>query len=209
MTVDEVKSMLMASAGLKAYGIYFFILMSCSYGFPFNSDILMVTGGALAAFGLFDLKIIAIFSPIAILIGDTISFNVGRKYGKQILQTRLVKKIFPVSVQDRMKVFLKRNSRQFVFMIRFIPGLRTLIFVFAGSMQIEPKIFYQMNILSTCMYAPALVFMSYTTASQIQDASLGGQSYSKWVLSIGVFLGLVMLIRQFGRKFWIQTEGAK
>lgn len=208
MTNEEMKALLIASSGLKAYGIYFFVLMGCSCGFPFNSDILMVIGGALASLNVFDLVTVMILSPIVILLGDMISFNVGRKYGVKILATRVVQKIFPTRRQTRLQGFLQTNARQFVFMIRFMPGIRTIIFVFAGTMQVEPKIFYQMNALSTFLYAPTIIWLSFTTASQLQDASLGQQNYLKWIFILGAIFGFMFLVRHLGKRYWIQ-EGAK
>lgn len=209
MTTEEMKALLIASSGFKAYVIYFFILMSCSYGFPFNSDLLMVIGGALASLGVFQIGVVMVLSPLFILVGDTVSFNVGRKFGVKILASPYVQRIFPTQRQEKLKVFLKSNARQFIFMIRFIPGLRTFIFLFAGTMHVEPKIFYQMNALSTCFYAPTIVWLSYSAANQLQEMDGGFQGYSKWVMIIAGFVGLMFIVRQLSRKYWLQEEGAK
>ncbi|MCM0607191.1 MAG: DedA family protein [Xanthomonadaceae bacterium] len=204
-----MKTLLIASSGVKAYAIYFFILMSCSYGFPFNSDLLMVIGGALASLGVFQIGAVMILSPIFILMGDSVSFYVGRKFGVKILASRYIQKVFPFTRQEKLKSLMRANARQFCFMIRFIPGFRTFVFVFAGTMRIEPKIFYQMNALSTFLYCPTIVWLSYSAANQLQEVDGGFQNYTKWIMIIAGFVALMFIVKQLSRKFWLQEEGAK
>lgn len=208
MTAEDVKSLLVASAGLKAYGVYLGIMMGCSFGFPFNSDILMVIGGALAALGLFDIKLLILLVPVALLLGDTVTYNLGRRLGPKILSSRLVLKAIPQHKQTKLLAFMQNNSKQFVFMIRFIPGVRTFLFLFVGCVQVKPKIFYQMNAISTVLYAPTILVLSYMTASELSESS-GEQNYIKWVMTLAIFFSLVTVIRSVSKKFMMQAEGAE
>lgn len=186
--------------------LYACILMGCSLGFPFSSDLLMILGGSLASLGYFRVETILILSPLAILCGDTIAFHLGRRYGEKILQHSWTLKVFPNARQTQVRSFLHKNSRRFIFGVRFFPGLRSLIFVSAGSMQIPQKDFLQMNALSTCLYAPVLVAFSYWATEGIQDVVTRFQGYSRGVVWVGLTIVLLYGAKTLSRRFWIDDE---
>ncbi len=189
--------------GSSVYFYYGSILMSCSFGFPFSSDLLMILGGSLASIGTMQFSAVLFLSPLAILCGDTITFFVGRKYGKRILRSSAVQRIFSQTRQLKIQSFLSQNSRKFVFGIRFFPGMRSLIFLTAGSMQIEPRIFFTMNALSTCIYVPLLVSVSFFASNQVQEVADRFQSY-KWVGFITVATILMTVIKAVNRRIWAE-----
>lgn len=179
--------------------LFLFILMSTSIGFPFSSDLLLIIGGSLASMGYVRFEFVAFLSPIAMYVGDTITFLLGRKFGVKLLSKKFIQNIFPVEKQNQIRFFLQKNSRKFVFGIRFIPGMRSFIFLTAGAMQIPKKIFFQMNALSTGMYAPLMVAMSFYATNRALIIVSGMQGAWKWFASAVVIIVLSIVLKKIGQ----------
>lgn len=202
-----MRNALLTAVGPHAYPLFFGLLASASMGAPVHSDLLMVLGAVLAGSGHMDVRVLIFFAPITILCGDTVTFFVGRKYGKQILATRFFQKIFPQTKQNRIHALAKKHGSKFIFMIRFTPGLRAVTFFTAGTMQVEPKDFLKMNSLSTWIYVPSLISAVYFTASQFQQWVDGYQQFAKWVLT-AIGLLLVYSFSKWASRRWMENRNA-
>ncbi|MBS1960154.1 MAG: DedA family protein [Bdellovibrionales bacterium] len=203
MNLDNIRQFLTTSVGDLIYLYYALILMTPSLGFPCNSELLMVLGGSLAALGFMKLGIVLFISPLAILLGDTITFHLGKRYGETVLNSRLVQKLFPLDKQLQVRKILQDNAKKFIFSIRFVPVLRSFIFLTAGSMRIPSRIFFTMNGLSTFIYAPAIVAFSYLTAIGMQEWTSEGQSRAKWI-AFGVVM--IVMVYFFKKQRKVQLE---
>jgi membrane protein DedA with SNARE-associated domain len=184
MTLDEIREFFTQNTGNLTYVYYFALLVGCSLGLPCNADLVMVLAGALASIGILKLPFLIVLAWTAILVGDTVMFSVGRRYGDRILSHGLIRKLFSEEKQLRVRSFLHQNAKKFLFLIRFTPGLRAVSFLTSGSMQIETKTFLKMNILSTTLYIPTLITVSYFTSVQMQTWVSGYQTFAKWFASL-------------------------
>lgn len=200
MTLDSMQQLLIAQGDHFTLVLYLLILMSTSYGFPFSSDLLLIIGGSLASMGYIPIQLTVLLSPIAIYTGDTFTFLIGRKFGIKLLDKKIIKKIFPIEKQNQIRSFLQENARKFIFGIRFIPGMRSLIFLTAGSMQIPKKIFFQMNALSTGIYAPFMVILSFYATNRALILVSELQGAWKWIASAVVIIVLSLLLKKFGQQ---------
>jgi len=209
MTLDHVKNLLIESSASGASYFYFFgILMGCSFGFPMSADLLMIVAGSLASLGILKLGTLVLAAPVAILLGDTVTFNLGRKFGERLLATSFLLKVFPTEKQSQARFFLQRNAAKFIFMIRFTPGLRSLIFLTAGTMQVPPKTFYKMNILATCIYVPSLISLSFFTSQQVQSWISGMQNVSKWITLVMAVVVFYAILRVLGQRLKKVSRGS-
>ncbi len=200
MTLETMQQFLISQGSNFTLYLYLIILMSTSYGFPFSSDILLIIGGSLASTGYIPIYSAIILSPIAILVGDSITFHLGRHYGQKLLNSAFILKVFSIERQNTIKTFLHENARKFIFSIRFIPGMRSFIFLTAGSMQIERKIFFQMNSLSTGIYAPIMVILSYFATNQAMIILSNVQGTIKWIASGIVIIVLSVLLKRYSQQ---------
>ena len=199
MTSEVMKQLLLAHSGNSLLFLYLFILMSTSYGFPFSSDLLLILGGSLASMGYLPIEYLAVLAPIAILTGYSITFNLGKKLGTKILGKNWIQSVFPEKKQNKIRTILQSNAKKFIFGIRFFPGMRSFIFLTAGSMQIDSKIFYKMNSLSTLLYAPTLVFVSFYATNRALEIVSNLQGVWKWVACAVVIIVLSVLLKRFGQ----------
>jgi membrane protein DedA with SNARE-associated domain len=188
--------------GGPPYLAFFTLLMGCSIGFPFSSDITLITGGVLAGTGYFDLQTAIILALCAILLGDTLAFSLGRIFGKRILAHRYFQRLCPPDRFEQISGFLHENASKFIFMVRFTPGMRSVIFVSAGALDISPRTFFKMNGLSTTLYVPTLMSLSYLAANRAEVLIEQFQSFNR-----AIVVGLVIIA--FALYRWNANKRAK
>ena len=102
------------------------------------------------ALGLWPLMGAALAGAIA---GDAFAFWLGRHYHAELLNR------WPLRGRPRLvtrgTAFLQRHGGKSVFVARFTPGVRAIVPVIAGILQMDVARFYLMNVLSALLWSPA------------------------------------------------------
>ncbi|PJA08773.1 PA-phosphatase, partial [Candidatus Falkowbacteria bacterium CG_4_10_14_0_2_um_filter_48_10] len=109
-----------------------------------GSTIILFTG-ALAAKGYFDLGDLLWFAAIGAIIGDNINYFIGKKYGAKIFSKSfwLIKPAHFIKGEE----FFKKHGAKSVFIGRFIPSLKEIIPLIAGTFGMKRLSFMLWNIL--------------------------------------------------------------
>jgi membrane-associated protein len=192
---------------IQEYGIWtYFILFLIIFFetgfviFPFlPGDSLLFVGGAAAAGGLIDIRLLLIAIILGAVIGDTVNYWIGNYVGLRLFLER-----FPTLVKkeyiDRTYSFFEKYGGATIFVARFVPLIRTFAPFLAGvgSMQYRRFLFY--NILGGICWTFCLVIAGYYfgTLTVVQE----NMSY----LIIGVMLltggTLLLIIYNIIRALW-------
>ena len=116
------------------YGYFsvFFILLICGFGVPIPEDITLVAGGIIAGLGFADVHIMVAVSLLGVLIGDGTMFTLGRVFGERILRFRPIRRILPPRRFAQVQEKFAKYGNWVLFVARFLPGLRSPIYVTAG-----------------------------------------------------------------------------
>ncbi|TAY05849.1 phosphatase PAP2 family protein (plasmid) [Rhizobium leguminosarum] len=99
---------------------------------------------------LWPLMAAAIFGAI---VGDGLSFWLGRRYHREILGLWPLKR-YP-ELAERSEAFFKRHGDKSVFIARFAPGVRAFIPLLAGMLGMSVRRFYAVNVASALVWAPS------------------------------------------------------
>jgi membrane protein DedA with SNARE-associated domain len=166
--METLQHFFMQHSGIEAYLIYFIIVTASCVGL-FNSDIAFITSGALSAAGFFDYRILIFLGLIALLTGDSITFFSGRKWGRKIIRKKPFSFVLNDAKLDVAESFFKRKGLFFVFLVRFLPLLRTSLFLTIGSLKVKPKHFYSLNTLSTLIYLPIVIIGSNRASANASE----------------------------------------
>jgi len=137
--------------GLTAFGesVVFLSLL-------FPGTAILVASGALIAEGILDPLLPAIAGTLGAVLGDAISFWIGRKFGP------LRSKIWPLRAHpERLTLgirFFARYGGVSIFLGRFFGPLRAVVPFAAGLMNMPTGRFYLANALSAIVWAPTLIY---------------------------------------------------
>ena len=149
------------------YGYFsvFFILLICGFGVPIPEDITLVAGGIIAGLGFADVHIMVAVSLVGVLIGDGTRFTLGRGFGERILRFRPIRRILPPRRFAQVQEKFAKYGNWVLFVARFLPGLRSAIYVTAGmSRQVCYCRFLIMDGMAALISVPVWVYLGYLGA---------------------------------------------
>ncbi|MSQ67279.1 MAG: DedA family protein [Gammaproteobacteria bacterium] len=139
----------------------FFILVLCGLGLPIPEDLVLLVAGAMAALEGRAWSDVSILMYIAVIGGDTLIFMGGRRLGGRLLESALTQQFFPPAKRLRVEQFYARHGAKGLFLARFLPGLRGLIFFSAGSLGVPLSTFLLLDGLAALLSVPVFVGLGY------------------------------------------------
>jgi membrane-associated protein len=183
---DKIQSMV-EFFGNWSYVILFLIIFAETglIIMPFlPGDSLLFAIGAFSApaFGeLFDIRIILISLFIAAVIGDTVNYWIGRKFGQKIVDNPRI----PINQEhvNQTQAFYDKNGGKTIILARFIPIIRTFAPFVAGVSHMRYKDFMLFNIVGGFVWVFGFTLLGYF---------LGSNDFVKDYKEIGVLVVIVI-----------------
>ena len=175
------------------YGYFavFGVLILCGFGLPVPEDISLVAGGVISALGNTNEHIMFGVGMAGVLIGDSVVFSAGYFFGEKILQNKFISKIITPARYEIVQEQFQKYGKWVVFMARFMPGLRTPVFLTAGiSKRVSFLRFFVTDFLAAIISVPIWVYLGYYGASNFEQLKA-------WVvqgqISFFILLAIVIL----------------
>lgn len=174
-------------SGTQAWFAVLGALGLCGLGLPMPEDIILITAGYLAALGKFHLSSAIFVGMVGVLSGDAMLFFVGRRFGPDILRWRLVQRVFAAERLDIAREKIQENGRFICFIARFLPGLRSPIYLTAGAMGISPRTYITQDGIAASISVPFWVVLGWWFGPSVESALRAAKSMQGWLLG-GVLL---------------------
>jgi len=200
---------LLAGHGLHAgYVAVFTVLLLCGFGLPMPEDVVLATGGVLAWLardrpvhtfaamfrdpGL--LTMIAV-GLAGILVGDSIIFLAGRRFGHRVADFRPLRRIITPAKLERVEKELRVRGNVLVLLARFLPGLRAPTFFVVGHARLPYWEFLLFDGAAALVSAPLWVCLGFWFGSDIQQAARHASKFSHYILAGALFVVVVLVFR--------------
>jgi len=164
-------------------------------GFIFPGEIACLLGGVLASESKVSLAVVVVVAAAGAVIGDSVGFAVGYKYGDALLNKVPVRIIKPEHVL-RTKELIVRLGGRAVFVGRFTAALRALVPGFAGVSKMHYRTFLIWNFAGGTLWATGVVVAGYLAGKSwhrvASDISIVG-----WVvLGLVIVIGVIWFLRR-------------
>ena len=180
----------------NGYIAVFIALMICGAGLPLPEDITLVAGGVIAGLGYANVHAMFGLAMFGVLLGDAGIFLLGHHYGSRILQWRFVARVLTPSRYAMVQEKFARYGNRMLFFARFLPGMRTTIYLTAGTThRVSFLRFLLIDTLAALISVPFWVYLGYFGADNHEWLVMWiqrGQS-SLWALVGILFLTLLVL----------------
>ncbi len=168
--MEEFLAQLSGYSGPALYLILFGILVLCGVGLPLPEDIPLIAAGFFAYLGTVKLPLVIIVAMAGVLIGDSLIFFIGRRWGLSILNHRLFRKVLPEERLDRVRRYFNKYGDKTIFMARFVVGLRAATFWAAGTLKVPYSTFILWDGLAALLSVPAFILLGYWFGDDIEAA---------------------------------------
>jgi membrane protein DedA with SNARE-associated domain/membrane-associated phospholipid phosphatase len=159
---------------------------SAFVGFVFPGEIAVILGGVAASRGIVPLWAVIAVTVSGAIIGDSIGYFVGRRWGTNLLHGTLGR--LPVvrthldTHLESATAYVRRRKGSAVFFGRFTAALRVLVPGLAGMSDVPYHSFLVFNIAGGVLWGTGFALLGY----------VAGASY-RWVEKIASRVGIVLL----------------
>jgi membrane-associated protein len=196
--------------GWEAYtlvGALVFAEASILIGFVFPGETAVILGGVTASRGHTNIVILIIVVVLCAISGDSVGYLVGDKWGRRLLQTRLLRK--RERLIDAVFKQLNRRGAVAVFLARFTAFLRAAVPGLAGISRMPYHIFLPANAAGGLLWGTGFCLLGYALGNaytKVENAS-GIASDVLLGLIAAAIIGLV--IRRRLREKASQADGVE
>lgn len=170
--MQKMLSFMLTFGGFTPYFLLFGILLACGLGIPIPEDITLFVGGMLAYNGVINVWITIAVCMAGVLIGDSIIFFLGRKYGPSLTDKPFFHKFLSPQRLAIVKEKFQQKGNRVIFAARFMPGLRAPTFFSAGTLHLPFRVFFFYDGAAALISVPTIVYVVYyfgAMADQVMD----------------------------------------
>jgi membrane protein DedA with SNARE-associated domain/membrane-associated phospholipid phosphatase len=150
----------------------------------------LIIAGVLAYQGRVSLAIMLVAACLGAVLGDSIGYWLGHRYGRRLETTKLGRRIGQQR-WERSRAYVRERGGKAVFLGRFVSIFRTLAPPVAGSAHMPYRRFLVWNVPAALIFATGLVMTGYLAGSSwhLVEESLGQAS-----LVIGIIVVLLVVV---------------
>ncbi|WP_434633081.1 DedA family protein [Chromobacterium sp. CV08] len=148
------------------YVAVFAVLLVCGFGVPIPEDITLVAGGVISGLGYANVHYMFVVGMAGVLVGDGIMFLAGRIFGHKVLRFKPIARILTQERFEAVQEKFEKYGNWVLFVARFLPGLRSPIFITAGMTRRVPYWrFLLMDGFAALISVPVWVYLGYYGAA--------------------------------------------
>lgn len=139
-------------------------------GFIIPCEIVVIFGGVLASGDHVSLPGLIAVVAIAAVVGDTVAFWIGHKYGDRILSLKQLKH-HKSDIDHDLKMLEKRGAKA-MFIARFVPFMRVVMPGLAGASNVSFSSFISTNAPAGIVWGVVLTLVGWVIGYSYHMASL-------------------------------------
>lgn len=143
-------------------GIIFIIFAETGlfFGFFFPGDSLLFMAGILASQGIFNIYYLVIFCIVAAILGDSVGYWSGRKYGRALFERDAGFFFKKQRIYDAEE-FFERHGKYTIIVARFVPIIRTFAPIVAGIGRMKYRTFITYNVFGGIFWVMLMASLGY------------------------------------------------
>jgi membrane protein DedA with SNARE-associated domain len=202
--IDRLLQPLLSLHGWPSYlliGLLVFAEAAVMLGFVFPGETAAILGGVLASKGGVDLTLITAVVVVSAIVGDSVGYAIGERWGRQLLQLGPLKK--RQKGLDAALDQLNRRGPVAVFVARFSAFLRAVVPGLAGMSSMRYRTFLAANAAGGLCWGILYVLLGYFLGQSVEKAT---GIASDVVLGL-IVVAIVVLIVRHRRKDKEEIEG--
>jgi membrane protein DedA with SNARE-associated domain len=178
---------LIALLAHHGYAVVFWVVLAEAIGLPMPAALALVGAGAAVASGSLSAPVVLLVAILAMLIGDLVLFELGRRMGWALLGLLCKVSVNPETcILRSAESFYKRGKLTLV-IAKFIPGVNTMAAPLAGSMKMRLGQFLRFDLAGASLYALAYGILGFVSrdflAALTRNFQAAGRALEETILA--------------------------
>jgi len=138
---------------------------------------------------------------VGVMLGDSIVFNIGRKgVNGNHFAARHIRKVLHSKRREKVERHFARHGNLTVFVGRFMPGFRSIIFAFAGMSRMSYLRFLLIDGLAALISVPVFILLGYYFADRFNWLMATIERFKEIIFPIVLVLALGAILLYMIRK---------
>ncbi|MBN22480.1 MAG: SNARE associated protein [Bdellovibrionaceae bacterium] len=194
-----MESLLKFLLGFNAPIPYFFvfgILLACGLGIPIPEDITLFAAGVLSYYGKANVYVMIAIGMLGVMLGDSMIFYLGSKYGVRLTENKKFHKIIPPAKFEKMSESLRVRGNRLIFFARFMPGFRAAAFFSAGTLGLPYRVFFLFDGVAALISVPSIIYSVYYFGDQVDRVIRIIQGIEHGIAG-AIFLGILFFVMKW------------
>lgn len=155
--------------GKWSYFGLFLILIAAGLGVPLPEDIPLIASGWIVYRGQGNLYLMMLTGLTGVMVGDTLLFNMGRRYGDHVLEHRWLRRIAKPWLLEKARRQYARHGWKILFLGRFMPGIRSVLFLTAGAFRVPFWLFVCVDGFAALISVPLWIWAGWHFGSRVDQ----------------------------------------
>jgi membrane protein DedA with SNARE-associated domain/rhodanese-related sulfurtransferase len=168
---------LLAGLSQHGYSVLFVAVLLEAIGFPVPAAIALLLAGGASAGGILQPALALSCALLAMMLGDTLMFLLGRYTGWWLLGLLCRVSLNPESCILRSADSFYERGRWVLVLAKFVPGMNTMAPPLAGSMNMRLWPFLGLDFAGTVLYVSAYFGLGYVFSDAIGGIRDGMESF--------------------------------
>jgi len=173
------------------YALTFALLLAEAIGFPFPAAIALVAAGAAVASHTLWGPGVLLAALIALLLGDTAQFWLGRYSGWALLGFLCRLSLNPETCVLRSAESFYKRGKVTLVIAKFIPGINTMAAPLAGSMKMRYGQFLRLDFAGALLYCVIYLLVGYVSRDFLA-ITLSGFHAARRAMEVVIIAALVV-----------------
>jgi len=172
-------------------------LLLCGLGLPLPEETFLLMAGFFLHKGEVEFVPITLLCSSAILLGDTLPYVLGRRYGMRALELPWISRLLHPERFQRLRRRFEEHGNWAIFGCRFLPMLRIPGYFVAGTMGMRYTRLLVLDGLGVLLTVPISIYIGKIFAEQTDRAKEAFHDLHLILALLVCVLVLVLVIRAF------------
>lgn len=151
------------------YEAAFVVLFLCGLGLPLPEEVTLIGSGLLLYKGQVEFVHITVVCSLAILLGDSVPYWIGRRWGPAALRLRWVSRILHPERFAKLQQKFNEHGQWTTFGFRFLPGLRIPGYFMAGMLGMRYWRFILLDTVGVLISVPISIYIGKVLGDQMDQ----------------------------------------
>ena len=192
---------------IATYGVWLvaaFIVLE-TIGFPLPAEAALMAAGIFARTRGLDLWSLIVASTVAAVLGNVAGFWIGRRFGQALLQ-RYGARVGLTDARLRIGQWLfERYGGRFVFVARFLPFLRNMAAILAGTNAMPQHVFYLASTAAAVVWVVGYSLAAYSLGEAFMEAA-SPAAVVLGLVAVAIILAIPALIVRYEKRLLAKVE---
>ncbi|MEX1023709.1 MAG: DedA family protein [Planctomycetota bacterium] len=185
----------------------FLVLFLCGIGLPLPEEVTLIGSGILVYEGHAEFLPITVVCSVAILLGDSVPFWLGRHYGMDLLKRNrwLRRVISPRQIRRVQRSFDERGSWA-TFAFRFFAGVRIPGYFVSGALGMRYPRFVLLDSLGILISVPVSIFLGQWFGGRVDELKHRLADLHLLLAFLALSLLIILVVRSLRRPRGAQPD---